>query len=235
MKSNPTTGSGALTRERILDAAEALFVTNGYDGTSTRAIAQSAKANIGLLSYYFGSKQGIFTAVLEREIDKVVARISQLINNDVEPIHSLRLYLLETADAFCAPMAPVLALAVRESLTDVPTPTSESVAALLQPHRAALTNILEAGMHDGSIVVVDAKTFYPAVMGAMAAAAAWPSMNSRPGTDRVTFVVDMLMAAVRNGAHASGTGSALPEVPKRKTESREATLDEDPFEIGVID
>lgn len=52
-------------REQILDAARPLFLTDGYDRVSLRAIATRAGVDAALISYYFGSKRGLFAAVMQ--------------------------------------------------------------------------------------------------------------------------------------------------------------------------
>jgi AcrR family transcriptional regulator len=52
-------------REQILDAARALFLADGYDRVSLRAIAARAGVDAALISYYFGSKRGLFAAVMQ--------------------------------------------------------------------------------------------------------------------------------------------------------------------------
>lgn len=52
-------------RGQILDAARALFLTDGYDRVSLRAIAARAGVDAALISYYFGSKRGLFAAVMQ--------------------------------------------------------------------------------------------------------------------------------------------------------------------------
>jgi len=52
--------------ERILDAADALFCAQGYDGVSIRDVAQAADVNKALVFYYYESKAGLFEAVLEK-------------------------------------------------------------------------------------------------------------------------------------------------------------------------
>lgn len=54
------------TRERILQAGTRLFAQNGLAGTSVRDIAEAAKANVSLVSYYFGGKEGLFKACIEK-------------------------------------------------------------------------------------------------------------------------------------------------------------------------
>ena len=56
--------SGA-TREAILEAAERIFADEGLEGARTDAIAAAAGVNKALLYYYFGSKSGLYRAVLE--------------------------------------------------------------------------------------------------------------------------------------------------------------------------
>ncbi len=53
-------------RERILDAAEALFAEHGYDGVTLRQIASEAGVDVALANYHFGKKLELFQAVFER-------------------------------------------------------------------------------------------------------------------------------------------------------------------------
>ncbi|HEX6553664.1 MAG TPA: TetR/AcrR family transcriptional regulator [Ktedonobacteraceae bacterium] len=53
-------------REVILDAAEAVFAENGFDGARIDAIATASGYNISLLFQYFGDKLGLYTEVLKR-------------------------------------------------------------------------------------------------------------------------------------------------------------------------
>ena len=54
---------GIEARNRLLDAALALFAEKGFSKTSTREIAQAAQINIASISYYFGDKAGLYKAV----------------------------------------------------------------------------------------------------------------------------------------------------------------------------
>ena len=57
------------TRERILDWAERLFAQKGVKGTSVRELCAKAGVNVGAVSYYFDSKEGLVKAVLSRRLD----------------------------------------------------------------------------------------------------------------------------------------------------------------------
>jgi AcrR family transcriptional regulator len=62
------------TEEAFLDAAERLLVSVGYAGITTRAVAQEAGANHGLVHYYFGSMENLLARVLERFTERLIAR-----------------------------------------------------------------------------------------------------------------------------------------------------------------
>jgi len=53
------------SKTRLLEVALKLFATKGLDGVSTREIAQKAQVNISAITYYFGGKAELYTAVLE--------------------------------------------------------------------------------------------------------------------------------------------------------------------------
>jgi AcrR family transcriptional regulator len=61
-----TNQRGEETRGRILAAALELFAESGFEGASTRAIAERAGINLPAIQYYFGSKEGLYRAVVEQ-------------------------------------------------------------------------------------------------------------------------------------------------------------------------
>ncbi len=61
----------------ILQRAINVIAAKGYDGASTRAIAQSANVSQGMLNYYFGSKE----AILNESIVMYQKRVSDLMNS----------------------------------------------------------------------------------------------------------------------------------------------------------
>ena len=61
----PLRSDGVEARNRLLDAALALFAEKGFAKTSTREIALAAQVNIASISYYFGDKAGLYRAVFE--------------------------------------------------------------------------------------------------------------------------------------------------------------------------
>jgi len=62
---------GDETRKRIIEAALQLFGERGYDGASTRDIAQAAGVNAPALQYYFHNKEGVYQACAENLVEQL--------------------------------------------------------------------------------------------------------------------------------------------------------------------
>ena len=58
-------------KERILDAAEHEFAERGFRGASLRSITRAAGVNVASIHYYYGSRQALLRATLERIVRPV--------------------------------------------------------------------------------------------------------------------------------------------------------------------
>lgn len=77
-------GNGKEAEERkkeILDVVEELFVTKGYDGTSTTDILERVGIARGTLYYHFKSKEEILDALIDRIIQGMVSNIRLAISD----------------------------------------------------------------------------------------------------------------------------------------------------------
>lgn len=72
------------TKTRILDAAETLFVSGGFESMSMRQITSAAGVNLAAVNYHFGSKDALIQAVLARRLD---------------PLNEQRLHMLDAFEA----------------------------------------------------------------------------------------------------------------------------------------
>ena len=88
-------GDSRSSRERILDAGLREFATRGFEGATTRMIAERAGVNVGLIKYYFESKERLW----EEAADRAFAGIHEEVGNlqtdasDLEPIDRIRLLI----------------------------------------------------------------------------------------------------------------------------------------------
>jgi len=73
-------------RNEILDAAEELFVTKGYDKTSTNDILDRVGIARGTLYYHFKSKEDILNAMIERINDSLIAKAKMIAADTSVPV-----------------------------------------------------------------------------------------------------------------------------------------------------
>ena len=66
VRDGATTERAVRTQGDILDVATAEFATNGYAGARVDEIAARTRTTKRMIYYYFGSKEGLYLAVLER-------------------------------------------------------------------------------------------------------------------------------------------------------------------------
>jgi AcrR family transcriptional regulator len=68
------------TKDRILDAAEKLFGTNGFEATSLRDITTHAQVNLAAVNYHFQSKDSLIESVIARRIEPVNRKRLELLD-----------------------------------------------------------------------------------------------------------------------------------------------------------
>ncbi len=82
--------AAAATRESILRAATKVFAKHGYAGGKVDQISKAAKSYDRMIYYYFGSKEGLFIAVLEEMYRRFNEAEAKLALADVPPVEALR-------------------------------------------------------------------------------------------------------------------------------------------------
>jgi AcrR family transcriptional regulator len=89
--------SGAV-RQKIIAAARALFAEKGYSGAKVDEIIVKAKTTKPMLYYYFGSKEGLFAAVLEDVYAAMREIESSLRVTDLPAVDAMRKVVQVTFD-----------------------------------------------------------------------------------------------------------------------------------------
>ncbi|SOD21578.1 transcriptional regulator, TetR family [Variovorax sp. YR752] len=85
------------TRDSILKSATKVFAKYGYDGGSVEKISKAAKSYDRMIYYYFGSKEGLFIAVLEgiyQRMDDAEAAIALDASRPVEALTEVIRFVL---------------------------------------------------------------------------------------------------------------------------------------------
>ena len=86
------------TRENILDVATTEFAEFGLSGGRVDAIAEKTRTSKRMIYYYYGSKEGLYLAVLERAYRKIRALESDLALADLPAEAALRQLISSTFD-----------------------------------------------------------------------------------------------------------------------------------------
>lgn len=73
------------SKQRILKSAIRLFAQKGYDGVGIREICNDAKANICMISYFWGGKEGLYNGIVENLIERQIKFAKSVTNIDIEP------------------------------------------------------------------------------------------------------------------------------------------------------
>jgi AcrR family transcriptional regulator len=81
-------------RAHIVSVARKIFTRYGFRKTTMEQIAASAKKGKSSIYYYFGSKEEIFRAVVEKEAFELQQQLDKTIRKDDAPIDKLKTYIL---------------------------------------------------------------------------------------------------------------------------------------------
>jgi AcrR family transcriptional regulator len=103
------------TRQALLAAAEVEFSTKGLAGARVDVIADQAAANKRMLYYYFGSKEDLYLAVLERAYGAMRETERELNLTDLEPLEAIR-RLVEFKFDYCREHQQIIALLAGENM-----------------------------------------------------------------------------------------------------------------------
>lgn len=208
-------------RRAVLDAARRLFAAHGYQGVGIRAIAADAGVTPGLVMAYFGSKDGLFRAVVG-EGTGVTARILDDAGNDPTGLpQALAHSYLDRWDRLSA-QDPLAAL-IRSALNH--PPSAEQLAELLErvvtgPLKGVLGDSAAAGARIGLIrsilfgVIMERYLF------------AHEPVRSVPTAELEPLLTAVLAAAVGTEAGASSGADTTP--PPNLTPDRTPDQDHGP-------
>jgi AcrR family transcriptional regulator len=137
------------TRRTLLTAALKEFAAHGYSGARAERIAKASRRNIRMLYHYFGSKEGIYRAVLENAYFAIREEEARLAIDLDRPLEGL-IGLLDFTYAYFAANPEFEALLRAENMmrgkyvSQLPR-----VAETAFPLRQTLTALIESGQRSG--------------------------------------------------------------------------------------
>lgn len=104
------------TQQAILAAAEAEFASKGLAGARVDVIAEQAGANKRMLYYYFGSKEDLYLAVLERAYGAMREKERDLNLANLEPLEAIKTLVEFKFDYYVAHQS-IISLLAGENLS----------------------------------------------------------------------------------------------------------------------
>jgi AcrR family transcriptional regulator len=84
----------------VLDAAERLMSEHGYEAATVAALKEEAGIPMSSIYHYFGSKDGVLLAVMERGSKRLFAHLPVLTTRPRRPVEHLRVTVEAFAEAF---------------------------------------------------------------------------------------------------------------------------------------
>lgn len=102
-------------RPRIIEAARERFLHDGVDGATLRGIATDAGTSIGMIYYYFPTKDDLFLGVVEDVYERVLADLEVALAADVPADERIR-RLHRRAAALSDLEFTVIRIVIREAL-----------------------------------------------------------------------------------------------------------------------
>ncbi len=71
--------SATARRAQLVEIGRSVFAERGFDGATVEEISERAKVSKPIVYEHFGGKEGLYAVVVDREIERIVARISDVI------------------------------------------------------------------------------------------------------------------------------------------------------------
>lgn len=154
------------SREALLAAATELFAEHGFDGVSVSAIALKAGVNKAMISYHFGGKRDLYTAILAATFGEIVAEVEGIAASTAPAPQVLREVMAAIGDTATRRHPHFCTMMLREVLTGG---ARIEPAALAQPVRvmAAVQRIVERGVREGAFRSVDPLLTHLSLIGSL--------------------------------------------------------------------
>lgn len=191
------------TRGRLVRSARKFFGEKGFRGACIREITADAGANLGAVTYHFGSKRGLYTAVLEELFDGLATRLERLAASQAPPPEAVRA-LIATLFAFFqeSPDAPALILHQLTGEETIPEPVARHQRRVL----AAVEQLVRAGQAEGRFRALDpvlvtfsivSQSVWFALVGRVIGPVAFPNADHRDVARRIeSHIADVVSRAL---------------------------------------
>lgn len=151
--------------EQLIEATAALLAERTIVDVSLSEIAARSGLNSALIKYYFGNKEGLLLALLERDAAVAMAALDHLVAMPVAAEEKLRLHIRGIINAYYR--SPYLNRLIHHMIEQAGPVASRRVATVfVEPMLAAYRAIVEQGVAEGSLRAVEPAFLYHSLVGA---------------------------------------------------------------------
>lgn len=134
----------------IIETAEKLFASDGFEGTSVRDIAQEAGVNIAMISYYFGSKEKLMEAVFERRAVLAKMKVESLLQNkDLSPLQKVNVLIDDFVEKIMT-QQQFHKIMMREQMLNKDNIIAELIHELKRKNLESIRELIKQGQTDGT-------------------------------------------------------------------------------------
>ncbi|SIO60509.1 transcriptional regulator, TetR family [Singulisphaera sp. GP187] len=186
------------TRRELLDLAETLVRTRGYNGFSYRDLAEQIGIKTASIHYHFPTKGDLGEALIENEREVFAKNLAQLDAAEKDPRRRLERFiqLFQASTIGCDNRMCLGAMLAAEQET-LPDAMGQAVRRLFAANEAWLAKLLEAGRNqrqfrfNGSADLA-ARSLFSALEGALLTARAFHDIGRFEATSR--WILETLIA-----------------------------------------
>jgi TetR/AcrR family transcriptional regulator len=138
-------------RRQLVAAARELSAQRGFGEVGIRELADAAGVTPGMISYYFGGKQGLYEAMLASVFEQMLARVRELAAQPDHTADSPLAVLIRTYVGMLAQQPWVPALMLREVVTGDPEVRARFIERFAQHGATLLPGLVSAEIADGAL------------------------------------------------------------------------------------
>jgi len=167
-------------RAQLVEVGRAVFAERGYEASSVEEIAERAKVSKPIVYEHFGGKEGLYAVVVDREMERVVAIISDAISSGAprERLEQAALafltYVKDEPDGF--------AVLTRDAPV---TTASGGMSGLLNEVADRVGSVFAAAFKEAGFDQKAAPIYAHALVGMVTFVGQWWTESRKPGVDQV--------------------------------------------------
>jgi len=158
-------GDNAKARDQLIEAASQIMREGDTIDLSLSELSLRAGLNSALVKYYFGNKNGLMLALLDRDMGNIVFSLGALLAKDIPPEEKLRIHIGAVIDTYFA--FPYLnRLLMRMVRDSAPVEAARIADLYLKPISKVYDALIAEGVKAGKFRNIDPQFFYFTVTGA---------------------------------------------------------------------